>query len=182
MLSTRQRNAEAAARALLEAHNFQQRLPVPVEAVAAELGVLVRRQHFDADDVSGLLIREPGEAPIIGVNASNSPRRQRFTIAHECGHFLLHKGKRLVLDRAVRVNFRDSASSLATDREEMEANAFAAGLLMPSAALSDELNRLVRGRPLSDTHVVQALADKCDVSKSAMEFRLINLGMLTPSD
>lgn len=182
MLSARQRGAEAAALELLEKHGLQRRFPVPVEVIANKLGVLVRRQHFEADDVSGLLLREPGETPIIGVNASNAEVRQRFTVAHELGHLSLHKGKRLVVDRAVRVNFRDSVSSLATDREEMEANAFAAGLLMPSAAVSDQLNRIVRGRQRSDSEVVDALAGKFQVSRSAMEFRLINLGMLTPGE
>jgi len=130
--------------------------------------------------VSGLLLREPGEAPIIGVNANNAEVRQRFTVAHELGHLVLHKGKRLVVDRAVRVNFRDTVSTLATDREEMEANAFAAGLLMPAAALNNELHRIVGGRYRSDNEVVDVLAEKFQVSRSAMEFRLINLGMLTP--
>lgn len=182
MLTARQRGAESAALELLEAHGLKRRLPVPVEVIADKLGVLVRRQRFEADDVSGLLLREPGEAPIIGVNASNASVRQRFTVAHELGHLVLHKGKRLVVDRAVRVNFRDSVSSLATDREEMEANAFAAGLLMPSATLTDELHRVVRGRNRSDNEVVDVLAGKFQVSRSAMEFRLINLGMLTPGE
>jgi Zn-dependent peptidase ImmA (M78 family) len=168
--------------ALLEEQGLQRNLPVPVEVVATKLGVLIRKQHFDADDVSGLLLREPGEAPIIGVNAGNAEVRQRFTVAHELGHLILHKGKRLVLDRAVRVNFRDAASSLATDREEMEANAFAAGLLMPTDALRDELHRIVQGRYRSDTALVDALAKRCHVSRSAMEFRLINLGMFTPGE
>lgn len=116
------------------------------------------------------------------MNANNAEVRQRFTIAHELGHLVLHKGKRLVVDRAVRVNFRDSVSSLATDREEMEANAFAAGLLMPSAAVTDELHRIVRGRHRTDSEVVDVLAGKFQVSRSAMEFRLINLGMLTHGD
>lgn len=182
MLSARQRGAETAALELLEMHGLQRRLPVPVEVIAGKLGVLVRRQRFDADDVSGLLLREPGEAPIIGVNANNAEVRQRFTIAHELGHLVLHKGKRLVVDRAVRVNFRDAVSSLATDREEMEANAFAAALLMPAAAVTDQLHRIVRGRHRSDSEVVDVLAKKSLVSRSAMEFRLVNLGMLTPGD
>ena len=181
MPSARQRSAEFAARELVERFGFARSLPVPVDELAAGLGLTVRRQYFEADDVSGVLIREPGEASIIGVNASNSPQRQRFTVAHECGHFLLHKGKRIVLDRAVRVNFRDAASSLATDREEMEANAFAAGLLMPADLVREELRRIVEGRPRTDDQLVGELADRFDVSQKAMEFRLLNLGMLTPA-
>lgn len=181
MLSSRQRSAEAAALDVLTEYGLERLLPIPVEDVAHRLDVIIRREQFNAEDVSGLLLREHGKRPIIGVNAETAPVRQRFTIAHELGHNLLHKGKRLVLDRSVRVNFRDSASSLATDREEMEANAFAAGLLMPADSVAEQLDRIVRGRPCSDDELVNRMARKYQVSRSAMEFRLINLGMLTPS-
>lgn len=181
MTSVRQRRSDERALGLLRAHGLEHVLPVPVEDVADRLGVVIRRQRFDAPDVSGLLLREHGQPAVVGVNSSNSIARQRFTIAHELGHFVLHEGKRLILDRAVRVNFRDAASGLATDAEEMEANAFAAGLLMPAGSLSAELARLIRGRPCSDDELVERLARRCKVSRPAMEFRLVNLGMLTPS-
>jgi Zn-dependent peptidase ImmA (M78 family) len=57
--------------------------------------------------------------------------RQRFTIGHELGHLTLHHGHDLILERLVRLNFRDATSSTANDEEEIEANHFAAELLMP---------------------------------------------------
>ncbi|USK87293.1 ImmA/IrrE family metallo-endopeptidase [Peribacillus asahii] len=53
----------------------------------------------------------------ISVNKNHSRQRQRFTIAHELGHFLLHKGTAIHVDRNFRVNFRNGASSQATDLE-----------------------------------------------------------------
>lgn len=181
MIARGRRQAEQTAERLLVEHGHTATVPVPVEAIAKELGVAIRREHFDAPDVSGVLIREPGQTPVIGVNTATVAVRQRFTVAHELGHFLLHQGKRLVLDRAVRVNFRDNASSLATDAEEIEANAFAASLLMPSGLVLAELHKQLRGRPCSDSELVERLATRFKVSRSAMEFRLINLGHLTPT-
>ena len=72
--------------------------------------------------------------------------RQRFTIAHELGHRALHPGRELILDVPVRVNLRDKTSSMASDIEEIEANAFAATLLMPEQMIRDQLSQLPPAR------------------------------------
>ena len=59
---------------------------------------------------------------MIGVNSNNPKFRQRFTIGHELGHLALHHGHDLILERLVRLNFRDATSSTASDEEEIEAN------------------------------------------------------------
>jgi Zn-dependent peptidase ImmA (M78 family) len=171
--------AETAAATLLTDAGVTE-IPVPVENLAGRCGAIVRYQPFDGDDVSGLLYRQPEQPPVIGVNSTNNAVRQRFTIAHELGHLRLHKGHQLILDRLVRVNFRDAASSTAADWEEMQANAFAAALLMPADAIETRLHRLIRGQALSDQELIARLARDFQVSRPAMEFRLINLGLHTP--
>jgi Zn-dependent peptidase ImmA (M78 family) len=149
--------------------------PVDVEALAKRQGAQVIRQRYDEGDVSGMLLREP-ERVIIGVNSFHAPVRQRFTIAHELGHLVLHRGRALILDTPVRVNFRDRTSSLATDREEMEANRFAAALLMPA----DLVVAAARSSRASGVDaLVDALATKFKVSPEAMSYRLVNLGILS---
>src|SRR5690349_25178450 len=101
---------EAAARRLLNKVDVREP-PVPVERLAREAGALISYQPFEAEDVSGLLYRAAGAAPVIGVNSSNSQVRQRFTIAHELGHLTLHEGHDLILERLMRLNFRDATSS-----------------------------------------------------------------------
>jgi Zn-dependent peptidase ImmA (M78 family) len=168
------RRADLAAARLLIEHPAV-RPPVDVDELAASLGVSVVLRTFADADVSGMLFR--GERDVIGVNSAHSPVRQRFTIAHELGHRALHPGRELILDAPVRVNFRDRTSSTATDREEIEANAFAAALLMPESMVRAELERLppnVR-RDLDET--TSRLADRFDVSTAALGFRLINLGL-----
>jgi hypothetical protein len=110
--------------------------PVPVEEIARELGVRVYFEHFD-QDISGILYRD-GANSVIGVQATHPKTRQRFTIAHEIGHLRLHKGP-MFLDHSVRVDRRDEKASLGIDLDEIEANSFAAALLM----------RVLLGAPIS---------------------------------
>lgn len=105
------------------------RPPVPVEKIAELLGLDVRLAPLDGD-VSGAIIRS-NNSVVIGVNSSHHPNRQRFTIAHEIAHFILHKGVTVHIDRAFNVNLRDGRSSGGIDAEEIQANRFAAELLMP---------------------------------------------------
>jgi Zn-dependent peptidase ImmA (M78 family) len=91
-------------------------------------GVSVR--YSDLKEVSGLVVRKDGNA-LIGVNRTDSTVRRRFTLAHEFAHVLLHEGKELRFDKDFRVNLRSEMSSTRTDIEEIEANFFAASLLMP---------------------------------------------------
>ncbi|MHC5903320.1 ImmA/IrrE family metallo-endopeptidase [Streptomyces sp. S6] len=171
------RAEQAAGRLLAEAGELAP--PISVERLAEHLGIVVSRSAFKDGDVSGMLIRQDGRAPVIGVNDVHSDRRQRFTIAHELGHFLLHPGREIVLDRPVRVNLRDKTSSMATDREEIEANAFAANLLMPAGLVRLELQRLPVDVRQDPERCTGALAAVFGVSESAMGFRLINLGLVS---
>jgi len=118
--------------------------------LARDAGAVISYQPFEAEDISGLLYRVAGSAPVIGVNSNNSKVRQRFTIGHELGHLTLHPGHDLILERLVRLNFRDATSSTASDEEEIEANRFAAELLMPQNLLQSSLSILLQGRRLSD--------------------------------
>src|SRR6185437_5381714 len=115
-------------------------------------------QPVEAADISGLLYRVAGTVPVIGVNSTNPKVRQRFTIGHELGHLTLHQGQHLILERLVRLNFRDATSSTASDQEEIEANQFAAELLMPRVLLQKAINLLLEGRPLTDLELVRRLA------------------------
>src|SRR6266508_6143231 len=90
--------------AKVRAEHTDGELPVPVEKIAEKLGVAIVVETLDRN-VSGLLFRQ-GDTQAIGVNAAHPMVRQRFTIAHELGHFRLHPGKELILDH-VRLNLRD---------------------------------------------------------------------------
>jgi Zn-dependent peptidase ImmA (M78 family) len=112
----------------------------------------------------------------IGVNALHHPNRQRFTIAHEIGHLVLHRPeitKEIHVDREFPMLMRDAVSATGSDEMEIEANCFAAEILMPESFLAKSLE----GRPIDidDDAAVSALAKVYKVSASAMRLRLGNL-------
>ncbi|MDP9470649.1 MAG: ImmA/IrrE family metallo-endopeptidase [Chloroflexota bacterium] len=170
---------EAEAQQILRTQGIT-RPPVPVEQIARAMGVRVAFEPFEGD-LSGMLYQDPGnEDIIILVNSLNAKTRQRFSIAHELGHLVLHE-RNIYVDRPISVRFRDALSSLAVSREEIEANQFGAALLMPQEwVLVDAHRRLSRQPGTSDEQLVEELARQYDVSRAAMEFRLSNLGIWSP--
>lgn len=169
------RTAEKAAQDLISRFAITT-LPVPVEDIAARLGAKLVHERLDST-ISGLLLREGG-AKLIAVNSEHHPRRRRFTVAHELGHLQMHEGDYIV-DSTVRVNRRDTLSSMASDREEIEANAFAAALLMPTALVKQSLELVRDSQIANPARVAEALAEQFGVSAEAMGYRLINLGLST---
>ena len=147
------------------------RPPVPVEAIAKSLGASVRYSPFQGELAGMLLRHDDWRGVVIGVNSLDHRNRQRFTIAHECGHLRLHKGKRAYVDRSLfRVNARDGVSSQATDPEEIEANRFAAELLMPYEMIMGDL---MRHQPdIEDERALRDLAKRYEVSVQAMTLRI----------
>jgi Zn-dependent peptidase ImmA (M78 family) len=145
--------------------------PVPVEDIARGEGASLVFKQFN-NEISGLLLRE-GNNAIIAVEKKQPPARRRFTVAHELGHLLLHLGKEVRVDTAFRVNLRSPESSTAEDVEEIESNAFAAGLLMPEIFLRKDTAGLILD--IDDEARVQALAKRYHVSTQAMTLRLVNL-------
>lgn len=151
------------------------RAPVPVKKVASHLDIDVRFAPTKPD-VSGALIVNGKEA-YIAVNSTHHENRQRFTIAHEIGHYCLHKdGDHVHFDGDFRVYARNGRSALAIDVHEIEANQFAAELLMPTEMLRSDFVKL----RAADESAIATLATKYRVSGKAMEFRLQNLGFILP--
>ena len=151
--------------------------PVSLEIIAATLGARIHFEPYEGEDMSGMAYRQPDGQRVIGVNSLHSKRRQRFTLAHEIGHLVLHASEDLHVDANFPIGFRDGKSSLAIDDKEIEANQFAAELLMPAAWVlrdAQDLHIDFEG----DDEAIQELADKYDVSLRAMTIRLSALGAL----
>src|SRR5437879_1255101 len=169
------RRIETIVRRLLDEHKIS-KLPVPVQSLARSLTAIVSYSPFEGD-ISGMVFRHEDQV-IIGVNSLHHPNRQRFTIAHEIGHMILHKGVEMHVDRAYRVNLRDDISSQAVDPEEIQANRFAAELLMPEHMLIEDL----RGQEIDFENEadLRRLSLKYQVSLQALTLRLTNLGLISP--
>lgn len=150
--------------------------PVPVEELAISLGADLQYESYEGE-VSGMLYRPVEGDPVIGVNSMHPPTRQRFTVAHEIGHLVMHKGQPMFIDRFVRVNWRNGESA----NDEVEANAFAAELLMPRTFVAREVERVLsKRRNVTAQRLATELASTFDVSAEAMQYRLGNLGVLDP--
>jgi Zn-dependent peptidase ImmA (M78 family) len=135
-------------------------VPFDVEGLASSVGLRVEYLPM-ASEISGFLRRQNGEW-IAGVNSLHHPNRQRFTLAHELGHYLLHRDAGNFEDKAL---FRREAQF---DRHESEANAFASKLLMPET----DFRTLVLGRQAN----LEDLARHFGVSSAAAKFRAASLG------
>jgi Zn-dependent peptidase ImmA (M78 family) len=154
----------ATAAQILDAH-WDGNLPVDPRRIARSLGVAVFGQPME---VSGVIEIKDGK-PVISYNADEPSVRQRFTIAHEIGHFALgHLEGSQKLWRDPVGNFSSSANK----REEREANMFAAQLLMPASTVRYAV------REVGITGVAE-LARMFGVSQVAMGYRLTNLGFVS---
>lgn len=171
-------NIESMVRELLE-KNVVKSAPVPVERIAESLGarLVYEPSHEGEEEVYGMLYRDEGQ-PVIGVNSTNHIHRQRFTIAHEIGHLLCHEGK-MYIDSPI-IRYRDSKSSMAIDKEEIEANGFAAELLMPKDFVEKSLQVIGKKKLLDWKKIVERISKEYKVSAQTVEFRLKNLGISFP--
>ncbi|MGH9451202.1 MAG: ImmA/IrrE family metallo-endopeptidase [Terriglobia bacterium] len=168
------RDPKARARKLLARLNIQS-APTPVEKIAKALGAQLRFSPFD-DELSGMVHIKDG-VPIVGVNSLHHPNRQRFTIAHELGHLELHRQmitNSVHVDKEFPALMRDPTSATGTERVEIEANQFAAELLMPRKLIDQALAG--KQFDIDDDGPIEELAKKFRVSKQAVEYRIRNRG------
>ena len=151
--------------------------PIPIEKIALKLNLAVTPTDL-GPGISGALVITDGKASI-GINPNESKVRRRFTIAHELGHYILHKSaNNLFVEK--RFFFRDEESSLGEEKKEREANDFAAALLMPADLLKIEIDSVNNSTSIeNDEDLVSHLAKLFDVSEMAMTYRLMNLNYIS---
>ena len=153
-------------------------LPIDVHQVAASLGLQLVFENLGRG-VSGLLVSISGRA-FVCVQKSDHQNRQRFTIAHEIGHFVLRHqfeyGEHVHVDKGNFISQRGARSAAGVDEREIEANQFAVCLLMPPRLLRDEVARFA-GVPVLDDQVSE-LSRMFRVSEQAMTIRLTTMGLL----
>lgn len=148
---------ENMAEAVLEQTGFLNK-NVDVVKLANILGFNVYQTNF-SDDIAGKVVREENA---IYINQLDKPERQRFSIAHEIAHILLHhKGE--------TGNFIDYRNNGTYNQQEFEADNFAAALLMPKDR-SIEIWQKYRD--------VDDFAFAMKVSRAAASIRLINLKLI----
>lgn len=154
------------------AQHWDGTLPVDVLGLAAALGIHVEAANQLDGGVSGEISLDEGGTALLRFNRTEAPVRQRFTVAHEIGHFAL--GHLNECGEGHKKLLRDPAANFSSGQSawiEREANAFAADLLMPAKVLRYAVNE----RRILD---VTQLATLFKVSQVAMRYRLQNLGLI----
>lgn len=156
-------------------------VPVNVNSIAKRLGMVVFQEKLE-EGISGLLITKTGMKPSICLQANDHPHRQRFTTAHEIGHFVLRhqfqKGEHVHIDRGHFISQRGPRASQGDNLQEIEANQFAASLLMPSDLIIQAVSALKKNEDLLTDTNVWALSKTFQVSEQAITIRLETLGLL----
>jgi Zn-dependent peptidase ImmA (M78 family) len=152
------------------------RIPVPIEEIVRAAGYQVVRNRHSGPQ-SGFFYREPPHL-IIGVNSNPSPRRVRFAIAHAYGHSLLCDRTLVVCRHIQSEPDRPRTPSEPSNAEESAANWLAGSLLMPAGEARSALARHAGEEYDSRDELVCRMASEFEVSREAMGWRLIHLGLM----
>ena len=155
-----QADREAAARSAVEQVRLPEdsgASPVNIEKIAEDLGLFVKKVALDGFE--GCLVTDGMVGGILIDAGMTDVRRQRFTLAHEIGHFLMHRSQG---------DFHDTTEDMSDYQSELEleANLFASLLLIPGTLLPPAAESLT----FADA---DGIAEACDVSLLAAVRRLI---------
>ena len=163
---------------ILEKSGMKFEIPIDIEKLIKYLDIPINtRPDFTKIKVLGSISVKDNE-PVIWINkiANQMEERKRFTLAHELGHYMLHIAPlsswddTIFIDEKIGFNRDDE-----WDYREMEANGFAAQLLMPAEAVRNEFPVEYKEHSEKATEV---LAETFNVSKMAMKYRLESLGLI----
>src|SRR6266496_141061 len=117
------------------AENYQTTPPIDVYGIARNNGLEIIEKLFPIDqaNIAGFITMQDGTGKLY-VNLRDVIYRRRFTIAHELGHWRLHR-EELRSNPQRSILFRIAIRQLNVDPTEKEANFFAANLLVPLGLL-----------------------------------------------
>ena len=148
--------------------------PIDIRDVIRRRGVLLAIQRFPTEWGDGRYLKK-GIRNLIILNATiGDSNRARFTAAHELGHHELHRDQQEVV---VYIDTNVHAPARTKNREEREADAFAAYLLAPTDALLRELHG-VPGRDVTPDHIV-GLMRRYGLSYTSLAYRVHNAGLIS---
>ena len=140
---------------------YQNDYLVPIVRIASELGIAVYLAEL-SKDISGAILKKDNKY-VIYVNSKDNKKRQRFTIAHEIAHYILHKDK-------IGDNLTDNAMyrSKLSNTQERQANILASEILIPIHKLREILK--------IKNYDIKAIAERFGVSKQAINIRINRVG------
>lgn len=146
--------------ALARSHNINT-TPLDIEALIKVLGIKLKKEPMEGDNSGSL--KHLGDCWLITVNSLHHPTRQRFTMAHELAHYILHRNDHSEFNDTIL--FRNGE----VNQQEYEANNFAGELLMPET----EFRAFISKRSTS----VDDLAEYFNASPLAVRVRAKQLNL-----
>lgn len=166
-LATRLKRAQVQAEQFVRDEGITM-LPVDVMEIAESRGIVVEGKPGTVPGVSGMLVRTGDDFGILYATHIRSVGFQRFSIAHELAHYFLEGHIDHILPKGgMHVS---EAGFTSADPYELEADHFAAGLLMPSTLFQAELRKLNDG-----LEAIEAMAENCMTSLTATAIRYAEL-------
>lgn len=144
-------------------------LPIDVASIAAKRDIIVEPKPSSHPGVSGMLIRLGDQYAIGYATHIENEGFQRFSIAHELGHYFLsgHSDSVFVDGQSIH---ESRAGFTSGNQIELEADHFASGLLMPK-----QLFLAAAGRCNDGLTAIENLAKKCKASLTACAIRYAQL-------
>lgn len=150
--------------ALLRSLGIAQPGDIDIEAIAYYVGLRIKRRRLTTCEA---MITGMGNKGIISVLPTTMPERQRFSIAHELGHWAHHRGQ------SVACRATEIGKFLKTNEVERAADQYAADLLMPWSIFKNEC----RQRTRLDLKALKAVATTFNCSLTATLIRMIDSGV-----
>lgn len=148
-------------------NQYSNSFPINTVEIANNLGLTVYTYNEPNPDISGIL--DPQNKKIY-INGNDYPLRQKFSTAHEIGHWVLDYGCKAEPSDVPRYSYRNLLSSQGVNPSEMRANFFAACLLMPED--------IVMRAWIRNAYDIDNTANELVVSRMALAYRLEYLGLL----
>ena len=172
--------------------------PIPVESVAESLGLNIEYQYLTkyGKAVLGKVICSNGYTPYYDmeekgyrllavkegtvliearlIEQDNNIGRYRFTLAHEIGHWIMHREK--INSYRAEAAFEDNFHSANIERQ---ADYFASSLLMPASAVKKQYySTIVKVNNGDKFALIEKMAEHFEVSKQAMEISLRSYNLI----
>lgn len=153
-------------------------VPLDLDTLCEKLRIKIVSQTLfpssDIKDISGILFRNNNGEWTISVNKNHHINRQRFTIAHELGHYFLHRHEGSIFTD--EIFFRSMYfGNEKKQKMEWQANEFAASILMPRKEIEYYMNE----KHITD---IVELAEVFQVSTLAMRYQLERTQLLNDKD
>jgi len=145
-------------------------LPVDIEAVALRHDILIKEMPTElaTSNIHGALIVSDNRVGIFYSKKIENKGFQRFTIAHELGHYFLDGHFDVIFDITGLHTSEVAFQSLS--HYEIEADHFAAGMLMP-----EKLCKKLIAKYADGLEAIHGLANECVVSITASAIRYIDI-------